>query len=173
MAFKRGHDRTPTSGALRWGVKTSLVDFIRGLPDGTVLIANGAAEIRTGIFEFPLQPELSSWDARSEVGMLQFRGQVVLRGHGRTLNYIIEAPSILINGPEGILCVVDFPAERADGDMRDAQRTPFALLTPRDTSARGLGRWRSASTSLTQPANDRFLQYELGHAFDPIELSIE
>jgi Htaa len=173
MAFNRGHDRTPTSGALRWGVKTSLVDFIRGLPDGTVSVANGAAEIRTGIFEFPLQPELSAWDARSEVGILQFGGQVVLRGHGRMLNYLIEAPSILIHGAEGILCVVDIPPERAEGEMGDSQRTPFALLTPRNTSARGLGRWMSASTSLTKPANERFLQYELGQAFDPIELSIE
>lgn len=126
---------------LLWGVKQSLIGYVRRMPDGAVELHGGAIETAEG-FEFP-----------SVLGEdLRFRGAVVLTGHGGMMHVTIADPALVRAGGGWIL-------EIADPDS-PAVRLPFATIESFDgTSASG--------SALTEEGADLFFgPYEAGTPVD-------
>jgi len=126
-------------GGLRWGVKASLIGYVRGMADGVVETAGGAEAV-DGAFRFPRDEGLA------------FRGSVTLTGHGGMMRVTVADPSI-VETPAG------WVLEIADPDDPSA-RLPFATIAAFDGE-------RAAGTALTQDGADLFFgPYERGTALD-------
>lgn len=118
--------------ALTWGIKASLLDYVRGMPDGSVELADGASEA-AGAFRFPA--DVASGDP------LAFRGAVRLTGHGGMMRVTIADPSIVQTADGWAL-------EIADPD--DAElRLRFATIARFDGD-------RATGTALTEDGADLF-----------------
>lgn len=130
--------------SLHWGIKASLLDYVRGMADGAVVASEGATPTDAG-FRFP---------AASAAGPspLAFRGAVALTGHGGMLRVTIADPAIVETADGWAL-------EIADPDDRSA-RLRFATITGFDGA-------RASGTALTQDGADLFFgPYERGTAID-------
>lgn len=73
--------------ALEWGIKDTLVSYVRGMKDGSVTVSAPAREIG-GAFWFPATPAASA----AGNSTLKFSGSVALSGHGGMLKLIFEDP---------------------------------------------------------------------------------
>ncbi len=125
--------------ALDWGIKASLLGYVRRMADGSVEAGGGAARTGTG-FRF------ESADG------LAFRGAVTLTGHGGMLRVTIADPAIVQVGGGWALEITD-PDD-------PSSRFPFATIAAFD------GR-RASGTALTQDGADLFFgPYERGTAID-------
>ncbi|WP_206447201.1 HtaA domain-containing protein [Agrococcus sp. KRD186] len=125
--------------ALRWGIKASLLGYVRGMPDGAVTLAGGAEEVEGG-FRFPA------------AGDLAFRGTVTLTGHSGMMRVVIADPAIV--GGDG-----DWALEIADPDEAPA-RLRFATLS-------GFDGVRATGAALTEDGADLFFgPYERGTPLD-------
>jgi len=90
-----------TTGVLRWGIKSSMLDYVRMLPDGT-LTFDGVDAREQRVFEFPLI-DASGWTG--EGGILRFGGEFRSTGHHGTRLTTIVLPSIEVRGTVGRLSV--------------------------------------------------------------------
>ncbi|WP_306232071.1 HtaA domain-containing protein [Agrococcus beijingensis] len=130
-------------GALVWGVKASLVGYVRGMADGRVE-ATGGAEVVDDGFRFP----------RGEGDdPLAFRGSVALTGHGGMLRVVIADPALRETAGGWAIEIADpdepevrlrfatlqaFDGERATGTALTAEGAdlfffgPYAQGTPLD-----------------------------------------
>lgn len=125
--------------ALDWGVKASLLAYVRSMADGRVETVGGATTTGTG-FRF------EGADA------LAFRGVVTLTGHGGMLRVTIADPAIVQVDGGWVLEITD-PDD-------PSSRLPFATIGAFD------GR-RAGDTALTQHGADLFFgPYERGTAID-------
>ncbi|GEK80161.1 HtaA domain-containing protein [Agrococcus baldri] len=125
--------------ALLWGVKASLLGYVRGMPDGAVTVTGGAEEVDGG-FRFPA------------AGSLRFCGSVTLTGHGGMMRVVVADPAIV--EAEG-----GWAIEIADPDD-DAARLRFATLT-------GFDGERTSGAALTEDGADLFFgPYERGTPID-------
>jgi hypothetical protein len=83
-------DRLIKSGdmaqSIVWGIKASLVAYVRSLADGRIDVSGGAEERAGGLFAFPV--------VGAEDREVRCRGSVVLRGHGALLDVAIVDPWI-------------------------------------------------------------------------------
>lgn len=130
---------TAPARALHWGIKASLLDYVRGMADGSVEAAGGAAISESGI-RFP------------GVADLAFRGTVTLTGHGGMLRVTIAEPALVETAEGWVL-------EIADTDD-PSRRLAFATIAAFDGS-------RASGTALTQDGADLFFgPYERGTAID-------
>jgi hypothetical protein len=128
--------------ALTWGVKASLIGYVRGMADGAVATTGGAIEVDGG-FRFPIG---------GGAHPLAFRGAVTLTGHHGMLRVAIADPSIVETATGWVL-------EIADPDD-PSSRLPFATIAAFD------GR-RASGTALTQDGADLFFgPYERGTPID-------
>lgn len=124
--------------ALVWGVKASLLDYVRGRGRGSVELSGGATAFE-GAIRFP-------GDARS------FRGTVTLTAHGGMLRIVIADPA-LVESPSGWLL------EIADPDD-PTERLPFATIAAFDGT-------RASGTALTEAGADLFFgPYSRGTPLD-------
>lgn len=82
-----------TNTTLTWGIKDSLVEYVEGLEDGAVEATAPAQRIEGG-FSFQLDPDASSFDAEARIGILQFRGAVVLTGYWGTMRIELNDPQL-------------------------------------------------------------------------------
>lgn len=128
--------------ALLWGIKGSLVGYVRGMADGRVE-ASGGAEPVDGAFRFP----------RRDGGALAFRGRVTLTGHGGMLRVVVADPALVEHGDAWAIEIAD-----PDGT---AERLPFATVA-------GFDGERATGTSLTAEGADLFFSgpYVEGTALD-------
>ena len=141
---------------VRWGVRSSLRDYIHSLADGSAWTDGGAVALADGRFEFTgpeFDPAADSW---------RLVGSVHLRGHGGMLSLDVVDPCIEWAGNDAVLTVADLDDP--------PERTPFVQLV-------GLGRdlsvpaARAVSTHLTAIGAELFLgNYREGMAFDPVEI---
>ncbi|MFM6980769.1 MAG: HtaA domain-containing protein [Micrococcales bacterium] len=91
-----------SNGQLKWGIKTSLVNYVEKLEDGKVVVIEPATrEAREFIFE--LDSEASNFDQTAKTGWLQFRGGVTLSGHWDSLNVTVIDPLIEIENDRASL----------------------------------------------------------------------
>jgi hypothetical protein len=125
--------------ALDWGIKASLLGYVRRMDDGSVEAREGAATTSTGI----------RFDG---AGGLAFRGAVTLTGHGGMLRVTIADPAIVQADGGWVL-------EIADPDDASS-RLAFATIAAFD------GR-RASGTALTEDGADLFFgPYERGTPID-------
>lgn len=132
--------------ALEWGVKASLLDYVRGMGDGTVDATDGATITDAGIrfpgIRFPGTGEPP----------LAFAGAVTLTAHGGMLHVTIAAPAI-VETATGWAIEIDDPHD-------PSQRMAFATIAGFD------GR-DATGTALTQDGADLFFgPYQRGTAID-------
>jgi hypothetical protein len=83
---------------LVWGVKASLLGYVRGMPDGEVLL-DGVTEEPEG-FVFPE-------DEGGDDGGLGFRGSVTLVGHGGMMHVALADPALTPDGDGWMLSITD------------------------------------------------------------------
>ncbi|MFC7432050.1 MULTISPECIES: HtaA domain-containing protein [unclassified Agrococcus] len=76
---------SPAPGSLVWRIKASLIDYVRGMPDGEVLLDDGVAETAGG-FAFP--------PLGTEGGVLRFGGCVTFQGHSGMMHVELSEPSL-------------------------------------------------------------------------------
>lgn len=125
--------------ALRWGIKASLLEYVRGMGDGTVVATDGAAETTEGI-------------RFAGATGLAFRGAVTLTAHGGMLHVTIADPAIVETASGWRLAITD-PHD-------PSRRMTFATIAAFD------GRLASG-TALTQDGADLFFgPYQRGTAID-------
>jgi Htaa len=70
---------------LIWGVKSSLLGYVRGMADGAITVAGGAVE-EAGGFLFPAE------GTTAEDGPWRFVGRITLTGHGGLMQLVLAAP---------------------------------------------------------------------------------
>lgn len=127
--------------ALHWGIKSSLLGYVRGMPDGAVVVAGGAEERDDG-FRFP----------GAGGSDLAFRGSVTLTGHGGMMRVVIADPAI-VEADGG------WALEIADPDDA-AARLRFATCTGFDGEC-------ATGAALTEDGADLFFgPYERGTPLD-------
>lgn len=130
--------------ALGWGIKASLLDYVRGMPDGTIETSNGAGEGDAG-FVFP------------GLGDDAFGGTVTLTGHGGMMRVTISDPALVRGGEHWLLTIAD------PGDP--GIRLPFARIAAIDTGSDGVR--RATGTVLTGDGADLFFgPYTAGTPLD-------
>jgi hypothetical protein len=114
--------------ALLWGIKASLLGYVRGMADATV-VASGGASVEGAGFRFPADSGLA------------FRGAVELTAHSGMMRVVIADPAIVETQSGWVLAIAD-PDD-------PAKRLTFATLGAFD------GR-RASSTALTEAGADLF-----------------
>ncbi len=119
---------------LVWGVKASLLEYTRGMPDGRVEAADGAAATDAG-FTFPPAGE-----------PLAFRGSVTFTGHGGMMRVVLADPRLVETTGGWDLTVRD--DEEPGGRLRFAT---VGALTPDAAGGR-----RATGTRLTADGADLF-----------------
>lgn len=142
-----------TAGALRWGVRASFLDYLRGLDDGEVA-ATGDASFDDVGFEFPLA-DATGFDPATGRGILAFSGAARFRGHGGMLDLLLADPHLHC-ADESVLTV----------DV-EGRRMPFA------TVELGTG-WTDAPTALTREGSALLNDvYRPGTQLDPLSVWID
>ncbi|MFD4423144.1 HtaA domain-containing protein [Agromyces sp. NPDC058484] len=119
---------------LIWPIKQSLIEYVRGMADGTAEAAHGAVATDQG-FEFPGSPEAD----------LAFRGTVTLTGHSGMLHLVFRDPA-LVRGDDGWVLTIADPDD-------PAIRLPFARIA--SLTQEGGGR-RASGSALTADGADLF-----------------
>lgn len=93
---------------LRWGVKTSLMRYVRSLPDGVIETSDGAEIGEADVFRFPFVE-------RGRDGVLRYAGRLHWSGYGGLMDAELSSPWIAL-GPEPMLSfdvrLPDMPLER-------------------------------------------------------------
>jgi Htaa len=160
----------PAFTPLVWGIKASLVSYVRGLADGEIAIeepataASPAQAARVGAaegFVFAPDPAGSQYDAASRTGQLRFKGAVTFSGHFNTLRLELRDPQLDLRDGGGTLSV------RTNGRIGtprwDAIATAEILSTP-DQAQEGI----ALGLALTAAGCLLFgQQYPVGQALAP------
>ena len=129
-----------------WGVKASLLDYVRGMPDGKVAV-DGAIESADG-FTFPSA-------AGPDDGILRFSGSVTLTGHSGMMRVVIADPWLAVDARELSIADPDDPTGRLS----------FARFL--SVAADEDGALRAGGTTLTADGSDLFFgPYREGTALD-------
>lgn len=133
--------------SLVWGIKESLIRYVRGMSDGSVQVSGSAVETAAG-FVFPSDPEPGP-ALDSPGAPLRFRGAVMLTGHGGMLRIGISDPWLVPgpdpHGPWGITMSDQFEA---------GERLVFAEIDRVDRDASGA--LKCSGTRLTEAGSDLF-----------------
>jgi Htaa. len=135
--------------ALEWGIKKSLIGYVRGMDDGRILVGDGATASDDGVFVFPGDDEL------------RFRGSVTLLGHDGMMRVVVQDPWIERDGGRWMLSIAD-----PDDPARLAFVTIEALGVDEDGVRHGTG------VALTSDGADLFFgPYVEGTAFDDLVIT--
>lgn len=97
---------------LVWGVKTSLVNYVRGLEDGQLAVQSPATVMPPAAgsgegerFAFAPEPQGSHFNSATCTGHLRFQGSVVFSGHFNTLRVLLADPRLDLTEGQGTLSV--------------------------------------------------------------------
>ena len=157
-------DPLPPLG-LSWGIKRSFVDYIAGLPDGSVSATDGATATGSSLFCF--SPESSDYDVARGTGVLRFRGDVRLAGHHGMLLVRLLDPWVTFASGSGVLSI----STGADGGQ---DRTAVGFLSaskPRD--AGGFLVWEHIDVVISPDGSELFDgQYAAGQPMDPLAIRV-
>ena len=157
-------DPLPPLG-LSWGIKRSFIDYISGLPDGSVSATEGATVAGASLFYF--SPESSDYDVARGTGVLRFRGDVRLAGHHGMLLVRILDPWITFTSGSGVLSI-------STGDGGGQDRTVVAYLSPsKPLDADGSLVWEHVDVVISPEGSDLFDgQYAAGQPMDPLSIRV-
>lgn len=101
---------------LVWGIKRSLIEYVEGLEDGTIEIADPAGR-NEHEFLFSYDASASQFDIETRTGVLQFRGAVTLRGYAGNLQIQVIDPQLRMTNVASDLLTLTrsmFTGERFD-----------------------------------------------------------
>lgn len=142
---------------LRWGVKTSLVEYVRGLRDGAVEFDEGAAWADDA-FVFPVE---CVFDEGTRVE-IHYTGRTAMAGHGGLLWLMVAHPRVELDQSGATITVQD---------TRDrAARLPLVDLLHLE---RGAGGVLVAETELRPEATWMFEdRYPPGTPFAPVLVTL-
>lgn len=119
---------------LEWGIKRSLIGYVRGMDDGRIVTADQATVSDADVFAFPGDAEL------------RFRGEVTLVGHSGMMRVVLRDPWIEQSGERWTLSIADPDDEAA--------RLPFATLEALEGDGEGVR--RGTGIALTSDGADLF-----------------
>jgi hypothetical protein len=154
---------------LIWGVKTSLVSYVRALADGEIAVrapaqaASPELAARLGCaecFAFAPDPDVSHYDIATRTGQLRFQGGVTFSGHFNTMRVELTEPRLDLRDGTGNLSV------RTNGRIGTPRWDAIATATviPDTGQASGI------RVDLALTAAGRLLlgqQYPVGQALAP------
>lgn len=139
---------SPAPGALVWRIKASLIDYVRGMSDGEVLLDDGVVETPDG-FAFP--------PLDAEAGVRRFGGCVTFQGHNGMMHVELSEPSLTAVGDGWRVDFADPDAPTVRLHFADV-----ASVTAGDDGAR-----HGAGTTLAADGADLFFgPYEEGTPLD-------
>lgn len=159
---------TPSRGAdsghcLEWFVKESLVRYVEGMSDGSVVI-DEPATTASGGFRFAAADVATTREGRDNDGTLRFAGSVTLSGHGGLLRLTFAEPWLVpcrAPGTPYLLTIAD-PYEAGE-------RINFATIEHLDLDSRDThGPAIAQGTYLTADGADLFFSgpYTEGNVLD-------
>lgn len=144
-----------TTALLRWGIKSSLVTYIRQLNDGSISTSGNVVALADGRFEFA--------GAADDSANTSFSGAVHLRGHAGMLSLDIVDPRVEHDLGHTFLTIAD--QDEPDGRGRIVRLGGFSRATSLPASC-------TMSSELTAFGEGLFLaNYRAGMLFDPVEVA--
>lgn len=157
-------DPLPPPG-LSWGIKRSFIDYITGLPDGSVSATDGATVAETSLFCF--SPESSDYDVARGTGVLRFRGDVRLAGHHGMLLVRLLDPWVTFTSGGGILSI-------STGVGGGQDRTTVGFLSPSTPVETGGSLvWEHVDVVISPEGSELFDgQYAAGQPMDPLFIRV-
>jgi hypothetical protein len=154
---------------LRWGIKSSFLDYVRRMPDGKGSVGDGAVPVGAGEIFYTYDPDGS---ARVEDGArtLAFRGDVRFSGHYGMLFVRIAHPRLEITGEEAVLTIED-PQARPDGPRVPLVRVLLERVpTPAEAQAEV---WGARTVTLTAEGVEMFNDvYAENEPFEPMVIQL-
>lgn len=145
------------SDALLWGIKSSLIAYVRSQHDGTVETTGGAEAVASGGFRFPL--------ADGDEQTLRYRGGVRLRAHGGMMDIAVSDPWVELSGTPSISVLAAWTGE-------PAERLTIAWM---DVATAEGGGWTGSPVRLTADGSLTLgaLQYPEGQQVDDVTFSAD
>jgi hypothetical protein len=158
---------TETTGLL-WGIKTSFVSYLKGMPDMRSSISGGATVTSRGRFLFPLASS-EDYDVSTNRGVLKFTGDLRFSAHFGMLFVAFIDPWVSIDDNGAQLSVAD-PDSYPDATVR----LPMVdLAAPQSHDHGPLRTWQGTNTTLRAEAVAFFNEvYAVGEEFDPLDMRI-
>jgi hypothetical protein len=142
---------------LQWGIKDSLLGYLRGIEDG-VIEAVVPAVFDGSHFTFGEDSAASNFDAETATGTLQFLGTAKLSGHWGMMNIVVKNPLLELEQGSGSLLIAQ------GGILSPETFVPFVKLESTEQPL-------SFRTLLT--AEGRLVlgeQYQVGQELNPLTL---
>jgi hypothetical protein len=150
---------------LRWGIKTSFVDYVRRMPDGKGWLGDGALPV--GSHEVLFAPH-EAGSRPTQDGTVErfwaFRGDVRFSGHAGMLFVQVASPILTEIGGAAHLTVANPPG--TDGPERLHLVT---LRLERESVPDGFEVWRGTDVRLTEAGTALFNDvYPAGEPLEPL-----
>jgi hypothetical protein len=141
-----------------WAVKESFLAYIRGLRDGQVTLADGAAVTSTGEFYFPFKGTEKS----DGVTTLRFGGTVRFAGHYGFMSVLLEDLRIVLDHGSGTLL-----------HGASQMQTLADLVLPEPSSEQGVLMWAPVPACLAASGVELFGDtYKAGEELAPLTVRI-
>ena len=144
---------------MRWGIKTSFIEYVRRMPDGQVAVGDGAVPVGTHEVFFTLDPAVpptpEAW---------AFRGDLRVTGHYGMPFVRLARPRILLEGSSGTLTIED-----AEGGRRPL----VAVTLEQFDQLPGAAIWTGSDVRLAASGVPLFNDvYPAGEPFEPLTLTL-
>lgn len=154
----------PEEPCLIWGIKESFISYLMGLGDSQYFENDGAVFVEPNLVRFALG-DVSRWDDKTGLGVVEFRGTVVLSAHAGLLYVGITDPWVEFFEHRALLSVLE---------PESSKRIP---LVTADTSGvltgTDGGRWVDMPTQLCEEGTVLFNgQYPPGTPMSPLTITL-
>jgi hypothetical protein len=156
----------PQSTGLVWGIKRSLLGYLRRLPDGVVSIDDGVGLTSDYDFHFPFRDAtgLSAPGPR----VLRFGGYIHLFGHLGAMSVALANPWLHLQED-----MAQLSFEIDDEAIPERRGVLFTVALTQPSSIEGDLRWDGLVPCLTPVGADLFQSnYPVGTEFDPMDVCV-
>jgi hypothetical protein len=156
---------------LRWGIKNSFVDYVRGLRDGKGWTGDGATP--TGSHEILFAPKAAEWGPPGGIAERSwfFRGDVRFSGHAGMLFVQVTSPVLtMFESLDGTAQLTVATPPTSDGP----DRLPLVTLhLAREPAPKGVEVWSGTNVRLTEAGAALFNGvYPAGEPFQPLTMRL-
>ncbi|BCB89801.1 HtaA domain-containing protein [Phytohabitans suffuscus] len=166
-------NEVPSSGGdqpvhgLRWGIKTSFIEYLRRMPGSRGSVGDGAVPVGSHEIFFAFDPTVRPPAGPDQLAWA-FRGDVRFTGHYGMLFVRVASPWVVVSAGSAVLTIAP-PRE-----PEDAPRVPLVTATLEPAGRRaGTEAWVSTSVSLTGAGAALFNDvYPEGEPFEPLTLQV-
>jgi hypothetical protein len=157
---------------LRWGIKSSFIDYVRRMPDGRGWVGDGATPIDT--HEIVYAPEAAEWGATGDDSggrSWAFRGDVRFSGYAGMLFVQVASPILtLLDGLDGTARL----SVASPGRSAGPERLPLVTLRLGwEPAPDGIEVWSGTDVRLTESGTALFDDvYPAGEPFEPLTVRL-